>query len=95
MIAIGQRGIGVIAALVVVVFHVEAAQFRVLDAERAARVVNVLTVQRLDGNKKKKKGIHYVIVSCMYVWQPFPATHQFGRLGSDNIRILDQGLECI
>lgn len=47
VVAGGQRGVRVVAALVVVVLDVQAAQFRVFDAQRAARVVYVLTVQRL------------------------------------------------
>lgn len=47
VIAGRQRWIGVIAALVVVVLDIEAAQFRVFDAQRAARIVNILSVQRL------------------------------------------------
>jgi len=47
VVANWQRGVSVIAALVVVVLDVEAAQFRVFDAQRAARVVNILSVQRL------------------------------------------------
>ena len=52
MIAIRECRVGVIAALVVVVFYVEAAQFRVLDTKCAARIVNILSIQRL---KKKTK----------------------------------------
>ena len=44
----GQAGIGVVARLVVVVLDVQAGQLRVLDAQRAARVVNVLAVQLLE-----------------------------------------------
>ena len=52
VIAIRECRVGVIAALVVVVFYVEAAQFRVLDTKCAARIVNILSIQRL---KKKTK----------------------------------------
>jgi hypothetical protein len=51
VVASWQRGVSVIAALVVVVLDVEAAQFRVFDAQRAARVVNILSVQRLQREK--------------------------------------------
>lgn len=91
VIASGQRGVGVIAALVIVVLDVEAAQLRVLDAEGAARVVDVLTVQRLQrtGKVPKLPSIHTSTTKT------FSFHYQFGRLGSDNIWILDQGLECI
>lgn len=39
-----QRGVGVVARLVVVVLHVEASHLRVVDAQRAASVVDVLAV---------------------------------------------------
>lgn len=42
-----QGGVGVVARLVVVVLHVEASHLGVVDAERAAAVVDVLAVQRL------------------------------------------------
>lgn len=42
-----QRGVGVVARLVVVVLHVEARHLGVVDAQRAAAVVDVLPVQSL------------------------------------------------
>lgn len=47
VVAVGQRRVRVVARLVVVVLDVQAGQFRVLDAQLAARRVNVLAVQRL------------------------------------------------
>ena len=47
VVASGQRRVRVVAALVVVVLDVQAAQFRVFNAQRATRIVYVLTVQRL------------------------------------------------
>lgn len=46
----GQGGVGVVAGLVVVVFHVQTGHLGVVDAEGAAAVVNVLPVQRLRKN---------------------------------------------
>ena len=43
----GQAGVGVVARFVVVVLDVEAGELRVLYAESAARVVDVLAVQLL------------------------------------------------
>ena len=54
VIAGRQRRISVITALVVVVLDIEAAQFRVFYAQRAARVVYVLSVQRLLNGEKTK-----------------------------------------
>lgn len=58
----GQVGSGEVSALVVVVLHVERAQFGEVDPQRAAAVVDVLTIQRLkdrtastcQGRRKKK-----------------------------------------
>lgn len=47
VVAVGQRRVGVVARLVVVIFDVQAGQFRVLDAQLAARRVYVLPVQGL------------------------------------------------
>lgn len=47
VVAVGQRRVGVVARLVVVVLDVQTGQFRVLDAQLAARRVYVLAVQRL------------------------------------------------
>ena len=44
MISGRQCRIGVVTALVIVVFDIKAAQLRILDTECAARVVNVLTI---------------------------------------------------
>jgi len=46
-----QCRIGVVTALVIVVLDIKAAQLRVLDTKCAARVVNILTVQRLSRQK--------------------------------------------
>lgn len=43
----GQVGSGEVSALVVVVLHVQRAQFGEVDPQRAAAVIDVLTVQRL------------------------------------------------
>lgn len=43
----GQVGSGEVSALVVVVFHIERAQFGEVYAQRAAAVIDVLAVQRL------------------------------------------------
>lgn len=43
----GEVGSGEVSALVVVVLHVERAQFGEVDPQRAAAVIDVLTVQRL------------------------------------------------
>lgn len=51
VVAVGQRRVRVVARLVVVVLDVQAGQFRVLDAQLAARRVYVLAVQRLRANK--------------------------------------------
>lgn len=47
VVAVGQRRVRVVPRLVVVVLDVQARQFRVFDAQFAARRVYVLTVQRL------------------------------------------------
>lgn len=112
MIASWQRRIGIITTLVVVVFDVEAAQFRVFDAQRAARVVDILSVQRLFHIEKYKyiRTIrltpfvlhHHLLLRLVVVdvgliidSQHSIFIYQFSRLCSDNIRILNQGLECI
>lgn len=43
-LSVGQRGVRVVAGLVIVVLHVQTRQFGVFDAERTARVVDVLPV---------------------------------------------------
>lgn len=43
-VSVRKAGVRVVSALVVVVLDVERGQFGVLDAERTARVVNVLAV---------------------------------------------------
>jgi hypothetical protein len=50
-VARGQVGVGVVSALVIVVLDVEAVELGVLDAQGAARVVDVLPVQRLQPQK--------------------------------------------
>jgi len=55
VVAVGQRRVGVIARLVVVVLHVQAGQFRVLDAQLATRRVYVLPVQGLRAHETTKK----------------------------------------
>lgn len=50
-VAGGQVGVGVVSALVIVVLDVEAVELGVLDAQGAARVVDVLPVQRLQPQK--------------------------------------------
>lgn len=47
----GQVWAGVVPALVVVVFYIEARELGEVDAQRAAGVVDVLSIQRLRGNK--------------------------------------------
>lgn len=42
-----QGGVGEVPALVIVELDVEALQFRVVDTQRAAAIVDVLSVQRL------------------------------------------------
>ena len=59
VVASWQRGVSVITALVVVVLDVEAAQFRVFDAQRAARVVNILSVQRLQQSNRQYYRDHF------------------------------------
>ena len=49
-----QGRVRVVTALVIVVLDVEAAQLRVLNAQGAARVVDVLTVQGLPAKKGKE-----------------------------------------
>lgn len=48
MVASWQRRVSIIATLVVVVLDVETAQFRIFDAQRATRIVDILSVQRLN-----------------------------------------------
>lgn len=51
-VSCGQIGTRVVTALVVVVFHVQAGEFRETDAQGAATVVDVLSIQSL-GEKSK------------------------------------------
>lgn len=46
-----QVGSGEVSALVVVVLHVQRAQFGEVDPQRAAAVIDVLTVQRLKDSR--------------------------------------------
>ena len=46
-VAVREGGVGVIATLVVVVFHVKRLKLREINTKRAAAVVDVLTVERL------------------------------------------------
>ena len=45
VVAARQAGVGVVTALVIVVLHVETRQLREVDPQRAAAVVDVLTIQ--------------------------------------------------
>lgn len=47
----GQVWAGVVPALVVIVLHIETRELGEVDAQRAAGVVDVLSIQRLRGNK--------------------------------------------
>ena len=49
---------GVVTALVVVVLHVQVDQLGVVDAERTARVVDVLTIQGLRNNGTDPVGVN-------------------------------------
>lgn len=49
-VSTGKVGSGEVAALLVVVFDVEAGEFGEADPQRAAAVVDVLSIQRLKHN---------------------------------------------
>ena len=58
-VAGGERGVGVVAALVVVVLDVERLQLAEVDAQRAAAVVDVLSVQRLRQQANTTPRVYY------------------------------------
>lgn len=47
----GQVWAGVVSALLIIVLYIETCELGEVDAQRAARVVDVLSIQRLWGNK--------------------------------------------
>lgn len=97
----GQVGSGEVSALVVVVLHVERAQFGEVDPQRAAAVVDVLTVQRLKdrtaatcqgwGKEKTRTRPAFHTVMCASVH----VTHSLGVMGVHGVAELQQSLELI
>ena len=67
VVAARQAGIGVVTALVIVVLHVETRQLREVDPQRAAAIVDVLTIQRL---RHTKHGIT-ICITTRLVWELF------------------------
>lgn len=93
----GQVGSGEVAALFVVVFDVEAGEFGEADPQRAAAVVDVLSVQRLKPHQQVRYSREEdgsqpstVLVS---VGPAERRAHQFSCLGRRSVRVLQQSLE--
>ena len=93
----GQVGPGVVAALVVVVLHVEAGELGEADAQRAAGVVDVLPVQGLR-EREKTWGLEG---AARLTESQRPGgrrrkeetSYQFRVLGGHPVGVLQQGLE--
>lgn len=85
----GQVRPGEVAALLVVVFDVEAGEFREANPQSAAAVIDVLSVQRLKQTHRLTKAFS----KTGFLSHVRLAAHQFSCLGRCSIWILQQSLE--
>lgn len=89
-LAARQVGSGEVTALVVVVLDVERAQFGEVDPQRAAAVVDVLTVQRL-----RHKQSDWSRARPITRVQTGAGTHGLGVLSVHGLAELQQSLELV